>query len=193
MASNNARLKITFNSPTVIGFTFLCFLAMVLNILTDGETNRTIFITYHSSLKDPMTYLRLVTYVLGHANWSHFLGNISYILLLGPTLEDRYGSRNVMLTILVTAIITGLINYIFFPASALCGASGVVFAFILLISFTGFRRHEIPISFILVTIIFLGQQIYESMTVESNISYMAHIVGGVIGALMGYIFNRKRK
>ena len=113
MASNNARLKITFNSPTVIGFTFLCFLAMVLNILTDGETNRTIFITYHSSLKDPMTYLRLVTYVLGHANWSHFLGNISYILLLGPTLEDRYGSRNVMLTILVTAIVTGLINYIF--------------------------------------------------------------------------------
>lgn len=140
-----------------------------------------------------MTYLRLVTYVLGHANWSHFLGNISYILLLGPTLEDRYGSRNVMLTILVTAIVTGLINYIFFPASALCGASGVVFAFILLISFTGFRRHEIPITFILVTIIFLGQQIYESMTVESNISYMAHIVGGVIGALMGYIFNRKRK
>lgn len=98
-----------------------------------------------------------------------------------------------MLTILVTAIVTGLINYIFFPASALCGASGVVFAFILLISFTGFRRHEIPITFILVTIIFLGQQIYESMTVESNISYMAHIVGGVIGALMGYIFNRKRK
>ena len=140
-----------------------------------------------------MTYLRLVTYVLGHANWSHFLGNISYILLLGPTLEDRYGSRNVMLTILVTAIVTGLINYIFFPASALCGASGVVFAFILLISFTGFRRHEIPITFILVTFIFLGQQIYESMTVESNISYMAHIVGGVIGALMGYIFNRKRK
>ena len=73
MASNNARLKITFNSPTVIGFTFLCFLAMVLNILTDGETNRTIFITYHSSLITRRVRLRQklnVTFTPPHRSWS---------------------------------------------------------------------------------------------------------------------------
>lgn len=82
-------------------------------------------------------------------------------------------------------------NYIFFWNVALCGASGVVFAFIVLASFTGFRAGEIPLSFILVAIIFIGQQVYEGIAVQDNISNMAHIVGGIVGAVVGYNLNRK--
>ena len=73
----------------------------------------------------------------------------------------------------------------------LCGASGVVFAFILLTSFTGFKQNEIPLSFLLVAVVFLGQQIYEGITVQDNISNMAHIVGGIVGAIVGYRMNKK--
>lgn len=91
----------------------------------------------------------------------------------------------------VTALATGIVNYIFFWNVALCGASGVVFAFIVLASFTGFRAGEIPLSFILVAIIFIGQQVYEGIAVQDNISNMAHIVGGIVGAVVGYNLNRK--
>ena len=60
--------------------------------LTGGASNRALFITYHSSLKAPMTYVRLFTHVLGHVDWEHFIGNMMYILLLGPMLEEKYGS-----------------------------------------------------------------------------------------------------
>lgn len=53
----------------------------------------------------------------------------------------------------ITAIATGLVNYIFFWNVGLCGASGVAFAFIILASFTGFKEEEIPLTFILVAVI----------------------------------------
>ena len=93
----------------------------------------------------------------------------------------------------ITALITGLVNYIFFWNIGLCGASGIVFAFIILASFTGFRNGEIPLSFILVAVIFIGQQIYEGVTVADNISNSAHIVGGLVGAVIGFALNKRKK
>ena len=84
-------------------------------------------------------------------------------------------------------------NYLFFPNVALCGASGVVFAFILLSSFTSFKEGEIPITFILVTVFFIGQQIYMGIAEQDDISNMAHIVGGMIGGMAGYVLNREHE
>ena len=67
---------------------------------------------------------------------------MSYLLLLGPMLEEKYGSKKIIEVIVITALITGVINYVFFWNVALCGASGVVFAFILLTSFTSFKGEN---------------------------------------------------
>ena len=185
------KYKITYNSPVILSFVAICFLVMILNYITGGASNELLFMTYHSSLFSPMTYLRFFTHVLGHSGWNHFIGNMSYILLLGPMLEEKYGSVRVLQIIAITSIITGVINYVFFWNVALCGASGVCFAFILLSSFTSFREGEIPLTVILVAAIFLGQQIYEGIVLQDNISNMAHIFGGIVGGITGFFLNRK--
>ena len=185
------KYKITYNSPVILSFVAICFLVMILNYITGGASNELLFMTYHSSLFSPMTYLLFFTHVLGHSGWNHFIGNMSYILLLGPMLEEKYGSVRVLQIIAITAIITGVINYVFFWNVALCGASGVCFAFILLSSFTSFREGEIPLTVILVAAIFLGQQIYEGIVLQDNISNMAHIFGGIVGGITGFFLNRK--
>ena len=182
-------LKITFNSPVILCFAGISFAALVLNVLTGGKSNQLLFMTYHSSLKSLLTYLRFFTHVFGHTGWQHFIGNMSYILLLGPMLEEKYGGRAIIIIILATALVTGLVNYIFFPGIVLCGASGVVFAFILLTSFTSFRAGELPITVILVAVIFIGQQVLEGLFVQNNVSNLSHIIGGVIGAVIGYGLN----
>ena len=187
----NKSRRITFNSPVVLSFVIISFGVMVANYLTAGLSNQFLFVTYHSSLASPMTYVRFFTHVLGHNGWSHYIGNMMYLLLLGPMLEEKYGSRAIIEVILVTGLVTGLVNWFFFPGIALCGASGVVFAFIMMTSFTGFREGEIPLTVILVTIIFLGQQVYEGLFVADNISNMAHVVGGIVGGVAGYLLNKK--
>ena len=186
------KLKITFNAPVVLSLAAISFVATLLNYVTGGASGRVLFMTYHSPLSSPMTWIRAFTHIFGHADWTHLIGNMSYLLLLGPMLEEKYSSQTLAGVIAVTAVVTSVVNYIFFPNIALCGASGVVFAFILLSSFTEFREGEIPVTFILVAVFFLGQQIYDGITVRDNISNMAHIVGGIIGGLLGYGLNKKR-
>ena len=185
------RLKITFNAPVTLGFVIMCFIATLLDVISNGRITQSVFMTYHTSLTSPMTYVRFVTHIFGHSGWSHFIGNASYLLLLGPILEEKHGSKELIEVIGITAVITGVVNYIFFWNVGLCGASGVVFAFIILASFTGFKEGEIPLTFILVAAIFIGQQVYEGIAVQNDISNMAHIVGGIVGSLIGYSLNRK--
>ena len=115
-----------------------------------------------------------------------------YILLLGSLLEEKYGAATMIETILITALVTALVNYIFFPYQALCGASGVVFAFILLASFTSFKEGEVPLTFILIAVFFIGQQVVEGITVSDNISNISHICGGVVGSIIGFALNKQK-
>lgn len=187
------KLRITFNAPVVLSLVAISFLATLLNYITDGASSRMLFMTYHSSLLSPLTWVRAITHIFGHADWSHLIGNMSYLLLLGPMLEEKYKSSTLAIVVVLTALATSLVNYIFFPYIALCGASGVVFAFILLSSFTSFKDGEIPLTFILVALFFLGQQVYEGITVQDNISNIAHIVGGIVGGITGYVLNKSGK
>ena len=176
MKNSKRGIRIVFNSPVILGFVLICFLVTLLNEHTGGRSNQLLFVTYHSSFKDPLTYVRFFTHVFGHSGWDHFLGNMTYILLLGPMLEEKYSSKNILKVFLITALVTG--------------ASGIAFAFIVMTSFTGFRSGDIPLTFLLVAAVFIGQQVYEGITLQDNISHMAHIVGGIIGAIVGFKWNK---
>jgi len=187
------KLRITMNSPAVLCFSFLCAAATLAGALTQDGATRLLFSTYACSMSDPLMYLRLFTHVLGHAGFAHLVGNLAYILLLGPILEEKYGARNLILVILATALVTGVVHNLLFPKTYLLGASGVVFAFILLTSFTEFGEGEIPLTFILIAVIYLGQQIWDGITVRDHVSNLTHILGGLVGAGGGYLLNRKGK
>ena len=192
-ADNRRGFRLAFNSPAVLGFAGVCLVAMVLNLLTDGASNRTLFSVYRAPLTNPLTWLRMVCHVFGHADWNHLLNNMMYVLLVGPMLEEKYGSVNLALVMLATALLTGLANFIFFPGTMLLGASGIVFALILLSSITRTEGGAIPVTFILVAILYIGQQVWQAITVRDNVSYMAHIAGGAVGAGLGFLLNKAGK
>ncbi len=192
-ADNRRGFRLAFNSPAVLGFAGVCLVAMVLNLLTDGASNRALFSVYRAPLTNPLTWLRMVCHVFGHADWNHLLNNMMYVLLVGPMLEEKYGSVNLALVMLATALLTGLANFIFFPGTLLLGASGIVFALILLSSITRTEGGAIPVTFILVAILYIGQQVWQAITVRDNVSYMAHIAGGAVGAGLGFLLNQAGK
>ena len=190
MSEKHSRLKISFNSPAVLAFALACVAVQVLNVLTHGASNRVLFSTYRDSLLNPLTWLRCVTHVLGHADWNHLLNNMMLLLILGPMLEEKYGTANIVFVMLATAIATAVVNMIFFPNVALLGASGIVFAMVLLSSITSTDGHTIPLTFIIVAVLYIGQQVYEGIFVADNISQLGHIVGGLVGSVLGFVMNR---
>lgn len=189
--SEKKKFKVVFNSPVILGFTIVCVVALILNFITGGFTNSLLFSVYRAPLSF-WTFFRFFGHVIGHADISHLTGNFMMILVVGPMLEEKYGSKDLLIIMLVTAFVTGIIQFIFFPKVALLGASGIVFAFILLASFTGFKEREIPLTFILVAVLYLGQQIIEGVFLQDNVSQLTHIIGGIVGATMGYFGGAKK-
>ena len=97
-----------------------------------------------------------------------------------------------IVVILSTALVTGIVNIILFPHIRLLGASGVVFALILLSSFTSIKDGSIPMTFILVAVVYIGGQVYNGLFVHDNVSNLTHIIGGIIGASLGYVMNKNK-
>ncbi|MFI3230812.1 MAG: rhomboid family intramembrane serine protease, partial [bacterium] len=87
--------------------------------------------------------------------------------------------------ILLVAFVTGLLNFIFFPRVSLRGASGVVFAFIVLASITGSQKGTIPVTLLIVMALYLSKEVFQGLTVNDNVSNITHIIGGLVGAFYG--------
>ena len=189
---NRPTLKISYNAPVAITFALLCLAALVVNHFTNGWANGTLFSVYRCSLADPLAWFRFFGHALGHQDYSHYIGNIVLILVLGPNLEDRFGSWSVLWAILITTLVSGLVQFIFFPGAALLGASGIVFMMILLSSFGGVRNGTIPVTLILVAVIYLGGELWDAIFVDDNISQLTHIIGGLCGTALGFVLSRKK-
>ena len=186
------RLVIRFNAPVILSFALLSLLALVLGTLTNDATSYRFFSVYRSSLSDPLTYVRFFGHVLGHAGYEHYMGNMLLLLLVGPGIEEKYGHKTTALCIAITALVTGLVQFIFFPTTVLLGASGVVFMMIVLSSFTEMGKEGIPITLILVVIFYLGGELIDSLTTADNVSRLTHIVGGLCGLVFGFSIKRRR-
>ncbi len=176
---------IQYNAPTTLNFALISFAVLILHFATRGASTTKLFCVYRSSLADLLTYPRFFTHVLGHSSFAHYSGNITLMLVLGPTLEERYGSRTILVSIIATAFISGLLQWLLYPDAALLGASGIVFMMILMASLGGMRAGGIPLTLILVFIIYVGGEIGSALTAHDNISHLTHIIGGVCGAVIG--------
>lgn len=177
--------RLQYNSPVVLTFALISLGTLLLGRVTDGWTTTHLFSVWHSSLGDILTYPRFFLHVLGHADYGHYISNMMMILVVGPGLEEKYGSRNLFSAIVITAFVSGLVHWLFFPGTALLGASGIVFMMIVMASLAGMRNGSIPITLILVLALYLGNEIVDGLVLSDNVSQLTHIIGGICGTFLG--------
>ena len=182
-------MRITYNAPFVLTFTLLAISIMLMDNATLGGITHQYFTLYPEfNFGDWHSYFRIFSHVLGHNDWDHLISNFTLILLIGPILEEKYGTQSLVFLTFFTALVTGVLNLLFFP-SFLMGASGVAFMMILLGSFANVRVGSIPLTFVVIVVLLISQELLTMIQEDNNISEFAHIVGGVCGSIFGFIFN----
>ena len=188
----NPLKRIQYNAPVILTFALVSLMVLGLSYVVEPITYQRLFMVYRASPLDLMTYWRMFSHVLGHANYAHYMANFMIILLIGPLLEERYGGKWLLIMMAVTALVTGILH-IMVSDGAKLGASGVVFMLILLGSFTNFQRGRVPLTLILVLGIFIGREVVAAINADAanNIAYLSHIVGGLCGAAFGFFVNKK--
>jgi len=182
-------MSIKYNSPVILTFALLCTAILFLDKFLAGTLMGIFSVGTSVDVSDPLSIFSLFSHVLGHSGLDHLLGNMTFILLLGPIVEEKYGSKFTLFMIIITALVTGLLNISFFD-TGLLGASGIVFMLILLVSFTNVKGGQIPLTFILVAILFVGKEVMHSLSAD-QVSQFAHIIGGVCGSIFGFLGKKK--
>lgn len=178
-------LRPTWNSPAILSYALLSCAALALSGLAGWWIMPAFFMARPGfDFMDPFDYFRLFSHAAGHRDWAHLAANFSVILLVGPILEEKYGTSRLLRMMLVTALITGILNAAFF-STGLLGASGIAFMLILLASFVNRREGELPLTFVLVAFLFLSREISQAF-VQDDISQFAHIMGGICGSVFGF-------
>ena len=185
-------LRLQYNAPVVLTFSLLSLGALIFGMLTGGGSTRLLFCVYRAPLTDPLTYVRMFTHVLGHANYTHFIGNIMLLLVIGPPLEEKYGSRTLLAGNQLTAGVSGILQCVFFPGSALLGASGIVFMLIMLAALAGMKDGRIPLTLILAAVLYLGQEVYAMVALRDIVANFMLLVGGVTGTVFGVVLAKRR-
>lgn len=181
-------IKFDYNSIVIISYLLISLGAWLLNIITRGLSNKLLFTSYRSSPLNPLTYLRMFTHSIGHKDLDHLISNFLYILLVGPMIEEKYGSINLLVMLLITSLVIALFNIIF-NDYIITGASGNVYMLIVLSSFSNISEGKIPITVILICIFYVISEIKKSL-LEGNkkIYHDGHLIGALCGLLFGFLF-----
>ena len=166
------NLKVSYDAPVTLSFVIICAVFFLLNTflikknpnggvlgkLLASPTTQTGALPF--IVKQPLSYLRLLLYIFGSGNagvtgaGSVLITNLILIMLLGPAMEERYGSVIIGIMIFVSALFSGVLNACF-CADSLIGAVPVVCMMIFLNAFMSFSKKTFPLSFAAVVILFV--------------------------------------
>ena len=184
LKSMSMNFRVTYNAPVVLSFTLLCIVIQLSGAALGDRFSAFFTVSPAMNWSNATSYLRLFSHTLGHSGWEHLTGNLMFILLLGPILEEKYGSKHMLAMIAITALMTAL-AVIFIFKVGLHGASGLVFMLILLGSLVNFKSGEVPLTFILIAFLYFGKEVLDALQPD-HISQFAHIIGGICGSMFGF-------
>ncbi|HIT24378.1 MAG TPA: rhomboid family intramembrane serine protease [Candidatus Faecimonas intestinavium] len=180
--------KFDYNSPVILTYFFICLIILLIDKLCKGKFSATFFTTYkNDSLLNPLTYFKLISHSLGHTDWDHLYSNFIKILLIGPLIEEKYGSINLLIAMIITSLIIGIINKLFGKGGIL-GASGVAYMLILLSSFVNMENGKIPITLTLIILFFVVDEVIKLFRRKKDgVSHLGHITGAICGVVFGIL------
>jgi len=183
-------MRLTYNAPFTLSLALVATVVLIADRLLGGALTAQVFsVPAGFDPGNVIHYLRLLLFPLGHADGTHLTLNLSVILLVGPLLEEKHGAGRLLGLSLVTTLVTAVLHLVLFPGVGLLGASGIAFLLIVLGSFTNLRRGTIPLTFVLVAVLFLGHELTHR---QAGISTLAHLLGGAAGGLYGLRMSLRR-
>lgn len=179
-------MRLTWNAPVTLAVVGTSTAVMVATAIVGPWFTQWFFVLDPGrGWFNPLGLLTMLTYAFGHGSWEHLASNMTFLLLLGPLLEEKYGSKDLAIMMAITTVAIAVVNNVFF-STGLLGASGLVFLLIVLSSFTNLRQGAIPVTAVMVAILFLGKEFLAGFA-SDGISQMAHIMGGVCGLAFGLL------
>lgn len=197
MAKKKIKFNFVFDSPVTISFSLLSVLLFVLNCLAFKGTLDVKILSSPTTSAGPIpfmatqisSYLRLFLYAFGSQNFVGLLSNLLFLLMLGPVMEERYGSLVIGIMMAVSVLFSGVLNTCFCETS-LQGCMPIIFMMIFLNSFMSFSKKKIPVSFLVIFVFYIAREV-SGKTFSEIVGLIICITGGLCGSLFAFLTSPK--
>lgn len=197
MAKKKFKFNFVFDSPVTISFSLLSVLLFVLNCFAIKGTLDVKILTSPTTSAGPIpfmatqisSYLRLFLYAFGSQNFVGLLSNLLFLLMLGPVMEERYGSLVIGIMMAVSVLFSGVLNTCFCETS-LQGCMPIIFMMIFLNSFMSFSKKKIPVSFLVIFVFYIAREVF-GKTFSEIVGLIICITGGLCGSLFAFLTSPK--
>ena len=181
--------KFQYNATVILSFFFICLIILIIDKIMRGKFSTMFFSSgRNDSLLNPLTYFKLVSHSLGHSNWDHLYSNFLKILLIGPLIEEKYSSYQLLIMMIITSLIIGIINRLF-SKNRILGASGIAYMLIVLCSFVNIEDGKIPLTLVLILLFFVVDEIINLLRRKKDgVSHLGHVTGAICGLILGILY-----
>jgi len=138
-----------------------------------------------------------LTAIFLHGSLIHIFFNMFALLIFGPLIEDRIGSRRFLFVYIIGGLIANIVGVFFYPQAL--GASGAIMAMlgtlvILMPHLRVFIYGLIPIPLWMAGILWFLLDLFGSFSGTRGIGHIVHIAGLLFGLIFGlYLRNKTQK
>jgi len=133
-------------------------------------------------------FWKFFTSIFGHSGLEHLFNNIFFIGLFGSILELLSSPRTLIVTFLISALFANLSAFVFFPETFIIGASGGGMGILAALAVYKPNKIGLALGVPLPMWAALGAYIFinvAGLTAINNTAYEAHLLGMIIGAVVG--------
>jgi membrane associated rhomboid family serine protease len=137
---------------------------------------------------------QLVTHQFLHSGVNHLYSNMVILLIVGPSVERKYGTVKTLLGYLIFGIAGGLLQMFMFgnPYDNMGGASGAVFGILTIFAITDnshyLRFRKIKMKYFAIAVIIL--ELFSLKLANDGIGHYAHF-GGILAGLVFYLTQKR--
>ena len=159
---------VSFDSTLTIGLIFISFVVTLIQEIFIPNF-AAIFATHNK------WDWGIVLHIFGHSSWQHFLSNTVYIAMLGPSIENKFGTIPLAIMTLLCAAIVGAVSVI--TKSPCYGLSTIAFMWVILNTFQSEDSEGL--------VIFVLPEVLAIFTKNDQIAHQNHVLGALIGLAFG--------
>ena len=199
MAKKKLKLKFVYDAPVMLSFVLAVLVIFMLDTFVFKGTLAEKWLLSPTAAEGSLPFafsdftsiLRLFLHVLGGRDIPFLICNLIFILLLGPQMEERYGSVIIGIMIFVAALFSGVLNACFckVPVS---GSEPVVFMLILLCAMMHLSRSKVSASALAVIILFAVMLVLRKNP-NGTAGVLITLAGGLCGSLFAFLTSPKAR
>jgi len=154
------------------------------------------YLTFSTNNLKEGRFWTLITALFIHNDALHLFGNLIFLYVFGNTLEDLIGSRKMLSTFFIGGILSFLLSTHFYPPGIpMIGASAAIFTLAAVAMLVKPLKISILFFFLpvgLVAILFFIFNLYAlGLSDSSDVAYVSHIIGFMIGIPLGMSWSRE--